>query len=74
MTAIGRQLRNELEGFILPVLEDTGKLLGRGAYGEVIEMKLNGETVAVKKIHDILNDPRADGNFVVRKFKEECVR
>ena len=42
----------------LPDVEDTGRILGRGAYGEVVEMKLpNGTIVAGKKIHIIFFDP-----------------
>ena len=42
----------------LPNVEDTGRILGRGAYGEVVEMKLpNGTIVAGKKIHSIFFDP-----------------
>lgn len=75
MAAIGQRLRNELERFVVPVLEDTGKLLGKGAYAQVVEMKLNGETVAVKKIHDtFLEASRVEVEATVRNFEEECVR
>ncbi len=73
MAAVGRRLRNELRHFIVPALDDTGIPLGRGAYGEVVEMKMNGERVAVKKLHPMFMG--AEGwEDTLKKFEEECVR
>ena len=72
MMASGR-LRDRLSRFIVPSLEDTGVSLGRGAYGEVVEMRMNGQRVAVKKIHPVFKD--TDGwETTLAKFGEECVR
>ena len=63
-------LRDELGRFIVPSLEDTGVSLGRGAYGEVVEMKMK---VAVKKIHPVfIGTPGWEA--MLAKFEEECVR
>jgi hypothetical protein len=59
--------------FVIPTLEDTGVSLGRGAYGEVVEMRMKGEKVAVKKLHPVFKD--TDGwDITLRNFEEECVR
>ena len=65
--------RCRLRRFIVPSLEDTGGSLGRGAYGEVVEMRMNGGRVAVKKIHPVFKDTDGWDNAVA-KFGEECVR
>lgn len=64
-----------LERFIIPTLEETGVSLGTGSYGEVVKMKMNGEAVAVKKLHAIFLDPGNEGwETKIRNFEEECVR
>ena len=59
-------------------LEETGKVLGRGSYGEVVEMKLSdGRIVAGKKIHDTFFDQdNASGQDKPTKerFEQECER
>ena len=72
--ATGRKdLREELERFIVPFLEETGVLLGKGVYGEVLEMRMKGELVAVKKVHKRFQSVRSwEANF--SRFKEDCVR
>ena len=70
---MGESLREQLRDFIIPSLEMTGVVLGEGSYGRVVKMLMNGEAVAVKKIHQILL-----GDGVYRKkleqFEEECIR
>ena len=73
MMASGRHWRDELHQFIVPSLEDTGVSLGRGSYGEVVEMRMNGERVAVKKIHPVFKDTEG-WETTLAKFGEECVR
>ena len=67
-----------LEPYILPEVYETGKVLGRGSYGEVTELKLpNGTVVAGKKIHSILFDPDTDPvgmRSLKEEFEQECVR
>ena len=68
-----KNLREVLGRFIVTGLEKTGISLGRGAYGEVLEMKMNGERVAVKKIHEMFVGAEGwEANLL--KFEEECVR
>ena len=61
----------------LPELEETGRVLGRGAYGEVVELLLHGTKVAGKKIHNIFFDSTNDPDYVKsmkERFQQECVR
>ena len=56
-------------------VEDTGRILGRGAFGEVVDMKLqDGTTVAGKKIHSIFFDPSNYSPYIKERFQQECVR
>ena len=50
-----------------------GRELNRGAWGTVHEGQLDGESVAVKNIHQLLKDAE-DGDNVVRSFFHECER
>uniref|UniRef100_A0A1X7SFT3 Protein kinase domain-containing protein n=1 Tax=Amphimedon queenslandica TaxID=400682 RepID=A0A1X7SFT3_AMPQE len=43
--------RAKLEPLLLPDLKETGKELGRGAYGVVTEVIVSGTTCAAKKLH-----------------------
>ena len=56
------QLRNE-------DLHDTGNTLGKGAYGEVVEMVYLGTPCAAKRIHPILEE---SGGHVEEGFRREC--
>lgn len=68
----------QLERYNLSGLEETGKELGRGSYGEVVEMKLpDGRIVAGKKIHSaFLEQDNASGQDQPTKerFEQECER
>jgi hypothetical protein len=59
--------------FVIPTLEDTGVSLGRGSYGEVVEMRMKGEKVAVKKLHPVFKGTPG-WEITLRNFEEECVR
>ena len=52
---------------LLPELEETRRVLGRGAYGEVVEVLLHGTKVAGKKIN--CKDSESD---VKSRIKQEC--
>ena len=61
--------QTQLRSYLLPNVEDTGIVLGRGAYGVVLEMKLSdGTRVAGKKIHDLILE-----SYIISKFNEECL-
>ena len=47
-------LQTQLSSLVLEDVEVTGKELGRGAYGVVYEVRVNGLVCAGKKLHDSL--------------------
>uniref|UniRef100_A0A1X7TMB3 Protein kinase domain-containing protein n=1 Tax=Amphimedon queenslandica TaxID=400682 RepID=A0A1X7TMB3_AMPQE len=49
-------------------VEETGKELGRGSYGVVIEVIVNGQRCAGKKLHNLISEGQ-----VARKFTEEAL-
>ena len=50
-------------------LHETGKTLGRGAYGEVVEVVYLGTPCAAKRIHPILEE---SGGRLEEGFRKEC--
>ena len=68
----------QLERFDLSGLEETGKELGKGSYGKVVEMKLrDGKIVAGKKFHcAFFEQGNASGQDkpMKEKFEQECKR
>ena len=65
-----------IRGFHLKGVRPTGKTLGRGSYGEVIEVEWCGTLCAAKRMHDIfLKDvdlPRLEMEKMVGDFEKEC--
>ena len=74
---VPRQL-SHFKDCLLPDLEETGRVFGRGAFGVVGEMKLpDGTIVAGKKIHKIFFDPDNDPKETTslkERFQQECLR
>ena len=65
-----------IERLPLPIVPPNlriGREIGRGAWGTVHEGQLDGQPVAVKKIHDVLKDAE-DGDSAEQSFFEECER
>uniref|UniRef100_A0A1X7UBI1 Protein kinase domain-containing protein n=2 Tax=Amphimedon queenslandica TaxID=400682 RepID=A0A1X7UBI1_AMPQE len=58
----------QLQPLLLPDLKETGKELGRGAYGVVTEVIVSGTTCAAKKLHDTIVQ---DHNL--KKFSDEVL-
>ena len=58
-----------LQQFLIASVRPTGKILGNGAYGEVVEAKIPGAVCAVKKIHAYFE--REDAMWVDREMVEE---
>ena len=64
-------------GFLVSGLQETGRTLGKGSYGEVIEVRVNGRLYAAKKLHGIFNaqDVRpAEKASMAERFEGECLR
>ena len=56
---------------------ETGRELGKDAYGSVMEVRYKGTLCACKRVHDVLSSAKLRGgeiNHVVEKFKTECER
>lgn len=66
-------LRNKLRRFVVPALEKTGASLGVGAYGEVLEMRMNDTRVAAKRLHQQFVGTEG-WKDALGKFEDECIR
>ena len=63
----------ELQRFVLDGVRSTGKLLGVGSYGSVMELEVNGLVCAGKQLHEALLDQANAGVAdIARKFLLEC--
>ena len=47
-------LQAQLQGLLLNDVEETGKELGRGAYGAVVEVRVSGLVCAGKTLHEAI--------------------
>ena len=64
-------------GVLVSKPQETGRSLGRGSYGEVVEVRVSGRLCAAKKLHGIFNAhdvPPEDKDAMVECFKKECNR
>lgn len=58
-------------------LQETGRKLGEGSYGEVVEVNVRGKLYAGKRLHAFFHRrdvPTADRAAISKRFEEECVR
>ena len=63
----------ELQRFVLDRVRPTGRLLGVGSYGSVMELEMNGLVCAGKRLHEALLDQANAGVAdIARKFLLEC--
>ena len=59
------------------ILQETGKNLGGGSYGGVIEVQVQGRKCAAKKLHEMFTGrdvPRRDRAAIAERFENECRR
>ena len=77
------QYHFEMESFTKQLKEltvagvvETGRKLGSGSYGEVVEVRLSGLKCAGKKLHSLFFDqsPPDDQRAILSRFVEECVK
>ena len=70
--------QTQLRSRLCPEVEETNRVIGRGAYGVVVEMKLpDGTVVAGKKINNSFIESSGDLNndrTMKEKFEQECMR
>ena len=72
-TRIDSEIVSQLKHLQLVNVTDTGKVIGSGAYGQVIEVYVHGTLCAAKEIHPILIK-HDDAEQVKRSFQAECVK
>ena len=64
---------SELQKFVLHDVRTTGKQLGKGSFGCVVELEVNGTLCAGKRLHNELLEPdNADVAIMTNKFLHEC--
>ena len=64
-------------GLLIPDLLVTGRTLGTGSYGEVIEVKVQGRLCAAKQLHGAFTErdvPQREKAAMVERFEKECRR
>ena len=67
------QNNRELQRFVLPEVQTTGKELGEGSYGSVEELKVKGLVCAGKRLHKALVEQGNAGvEKIVSSFLKEC--
>lgn len=62
-------------GSLITDLQETGRILGKGSYGVVVEVKVNQRLCAAKKLHDIFNAqdvPLNEKTAMSKRFEKEC--
>ena len=64
----------ELQQFVIPNVRPTGRELGRGSYGAVVEVEIPGATCAAKIIHEALLRFGSEDEVrnITEKFVREC--
>ena len=72
-TRIDSEIESQLTQLQLVNVTSTGKVIGSGAYGQVIEVYVHGTLCAAKEIHPILIR-HDDTEHVKRSFQAECVK
>ena len=67
---------SQLQSFVLADIEEVGKVLGKGAYGEVLEMRMQGLRVAGKKLYNSFfqGTTQKVQQHLSKRFEEECIR
>ena len=69
-------LKLQLNNLLLNKVTSTDKIIGRGAYGRVIEVYIHGTLCAAKETHPALikNVSEQESGAIMRSFCEECVK
>ena len=65
------------QGVLVSKPQETGRSLGKGSYGEVVEVRVSGRLCAAKKLHGIFSAhdvPPAEKAAMVERFETECRR
>ena len=73
---MGDSLKVQLNELQLSNVTSTDKIIGRGAYGRVIEVYVHGTLCAAKEIHPLLLEQANPQEIeaIKKSFSEECIR
>ena len=65
----------QLEHLTLSDVVETGRKIGAGAYGKVVEVRVSGLKCAGKKLHSLFFDQSSpnEQRAIRSRFVEECV-
>ena len=78
MAEAERAIRKAHEaGLLISSLRETGRKLGEGSYGEVVEVQVHGVTYAAKKLHALFfgrDVPPREKADIAKRFEDECLR
>ena len=64
-------------GLLIADLQETGRTLGTGSYGEVVEVQVRGRRCAAKKLHGVFtmrDVPPKEKSAMTERFETECRR
>ena len=64
-------------GLLIADLQETGRTLGTGSYGEVVEVQVRGRRCAAKKLHGVFtmrDVPPKERSAMTERFETECRR
>ena len=64
-------------GLLITNLQETGRTLGKGSYGEVVEVRVNARLCAAKKLHSVFSAhdvPPKEKAAMAECFEKECRR
>ena len=64
-------------GLLISSLRETGRQLGEGSYGKVVEVQVHGVTYAAKKLHALFcgrDVPPGEKADIAKRFEDECLR
>lgn len=68
-------IREQLCALQIPGVKETGRELGRGAYGVVVEVDVNGLPCAAKKLHKLLFDQGQEARTAIAsRYALECLQ
>ena len=70
----GDSASESFHGLLIDGVTPTGAVLGRGSYGQVLEVDWHGTICAAKNVHEIFLEgvSEAESRRVIRDFEREC--
>ena len=69
---MARRLSQALEPLLLKEVQETGQIIGKGAFGSVKKVRLWGMVCAAKSLHELSLNGSKEEEVVLEKFEREC--